>query len=369
MNRASFRFVWVALVGSLQTMTAQPVVNYVGEGSLLQRWAWAVKEASTQSQKEFWIVYSIKRLMDEDSYVATGSYFSGVISSAKSLYSQMSISDSTEEDSKIAAKRGLRRTHSSRGSIEKRLKDVAFIFKQSDGKIASVDVNSMELDFSLKRLPAYWLGVAGTDESLAKLRAILPNLAEVKQRRNAVQAAGLHQTSSVAPFLTEILESDEQPEVRAEAAEWLGEQNTNDILPVLEKHAAGATTERLIEACVYAISRVESNESTELIIKLAKSGKNSRLRKKAAFWLGQKATLKSQATLSDLLENDPDTDVQRQALYAIAQGKDDEVTDRLIRVAHTHPRSSIRKQAIYLLSDKAERDERALDALIDLTKK
>jgi hypothetical protein len=369
MKYASWKVVWIALVGSLQTLTAQPVTKFAGEGSIERRWDWAVKEAVARGTNDYWIVYGIKRLMDEDSYLSSGSSIFGTMSTQHDLYDQLQRFDSTDDDIKHAAKHGLRRYNEHGRSIEKKLKDVAIIARRSNGIFTSIDVSNLELDFRFRNLLVYWLGVAEKEESLMLLVNLSSSFADPKQRKHWVRAIGLHQSPSVRAALTKVLESDEHPEVQAEAAEWLGEQNTNDILPVLEKTVIKATTDRLIEAGVNGISKVETDESTELLVKLAKNGKNSKVRKKAAFWLGQRATAKSDAALNDILENDIDVDVQRQALYAIAQNRDLNAVDRLIKVAQTHSKSSIRKQAIYLLSDKAEGDDRALDALIAFTKK
>ena len=359
----------IIIVTALVRLPAQEVHPYTGaEASLENRWKWALDESSrVGAGKDFWVGYSIQRLMDEDSYVLSGNVFSGSVSSRVSLYDVL----------KLAKPEGIKtnaRSESNAGtSIFKRMKDVAMLLLCSKGSagqtvVQKVDICTMELSTNLKKTPVFWVGQSDDEQSVRLLAELYKTASLPEARKRFVEAIGIHQQSKqVYPFLSDLLKSDDPDEVRSNAAFWLSEQHNPEGLQLLMNVAQSDRSLKVREQAVFAISQIGDNASTDALITLVRKSDDTKLRAKAAFWLGQIASRKAIATLEDIVASDDQTDVQRQALYALSQQKDTEGVDRLIRIANTHPNPRIRKQAIQILGQ--SEDPRALGALIEIVRK
>jgi HEAT repeat protein len=348
---------------------AQQVIRYSGADSSLDgRWKWALHETRESSDsKGYWVGYSIKRLMDEDSYVLSGNVFSGNVRTRISLYDIISGEKSIDTRKNGGAWNG------ERAKIFKVEKDIAILFRFSrsasgDISVEKIEIANMELSVDLKNRPLFWLGRADDEQSVARLKEIFGEVSTDIQKKAVLEAIGVHQRSDNAyPFLTKILSSGEHDEVRSQAAFWMGEQNCPEGLQTLIQVAQNDRSQKVREQAVFAISVMDMDESTEALITLAQKAKDSHTRAKAAFWLGNKASQKVIATLENIVADDEETDVQRQALYALSRTQDKDGVDRLIRISKTHPNPRIRKQAVQLLGQSD--DPKALEALIEIVRK
>jgi hypothetical protein len=257
--------------------------------------------------------------------------------------------------------------------IFKRMKDVALLFlvsRSSSGDLIVQDVElcTMDLTVNLKNKPLLWLGASGDVESMQRLKDMFARATSVKVKKDLVEAIGLHQRNSdTYSLLSDILIGRESDEVRAKAAQWMGELGNPAGLKTLEKTAEKDRSVKVREEAVFAISRIDNDESTDVLITLARTADNSKVRGKSAFWLGQKASRKAVATLESIVADDEESDVQRQALYALAQVRDSATVDWLTTIARNHANPRIRKQAIQLLSQSD--DPKALETLIEIVRK
>ncbi len=350
-------------------LKAQEVVQCPSQSSpLLERWRWASESgARSVGDKEFWIGYCIKRLMNEDSYINSGNMYHGWTGTRRSLYDIISGNRVTQSPERNAWGYG------GRTKIVMVLKDVALLFRVSgrgsdDGAIQSIEISNMELCVDLKNKPLLWLGGADDDQSAHLLTDLFDRLPTADLKKELLTAIGIHQNSKDAfQFLVKILKGDEPEKVRAQAAFWLGQQNNPEGLALLMDAAQKDRSGKVREQSVFAIGQLPSDESTEALIYLARKVNDTKVRAKAAFWLGQKASQKAVATLETIIADDEETDVQRQALFALAQNHTSEGVDRLIKIAGTHPNPRIRKQAIQCLGQSD--DPQALDALIAILRK
>jgi len=367
---------WVRRAGALFSLAlaafsleAQIIVRSPNpETSLKERWEWACTVGSKSIEtKEYWVGYSIKRLMDEDSYLSGGNMFSGELRGRRNLYAILENSDA--DSSKIPVSRQSHGKH----RIFKKLKDVAILFRVSGDEpggesVQKILTTNMELSVDLKNIPLLWLGSAEDEQSVQHLKSLFARLTTTKLKENLVQTVGIHQQSNaVFPFLANLLKSDESDDIRALAAFWIGEQNQQEGLGLLMESAQKDRSLKVREQAVFAISLMDSDESVESLISLAQKPGDTKVRSKAAFWLGNKASQKVVTVLENIVADDIETDVQRQALFALARNQDREGVDRLIRIAKTHPNPHIRKQAVQCLGQ--SEDSRALDALIEIVRK
>jgi hypothetical protein len=348
-------------------LNAQAVVRCPDQNiSLGERWKWASRDgAHLAGGKEVWVGYCIKRLMNEDSYMNSGNFYSGGIDVCRSIYDIVSGDTSRRTADHRTWGEG-------RNKIIKVLKEVAVLFRVSgnfddEGSMKKIEVSNMELYVDLRNKPLVWLGGADDDQSVSLLKALYVRQSSSELKKDLVMAIGIHQDSKEAfPFLVGVLKSEEADNIRSQAAFWLGQQNRSESLPVLVDAAQDDRSTKVKEQAVFAISQLSSDESTEALITLARKPRDPRVRAKAAFWLGQKASQKAVMTLESIIDDDEVNEVQRQALYALAQIRTPEGVDRSIKIAKTHPNQRIRKQAIQCLGQSD--DPRALDALIAIVR-
>lgn len=350
-------------------LRAQAVVRCPDQSLPLgERWKWAGRDGARQTGgKEYWVGYCIERLMNEDSYMNSGNFWSGRMESRRSIYDLLS-GDSARHAEGRRMWGGMRRNN-----IVKVMKEVAILFRISgspsdNGSVRKLDVSNMELSVDLRNKPLVWLGRAEDGQSVGLLKDLFVRQSSDVLKKDLLMAIGIHQNSGeVFPFLVGVLKGEEADDIRSQAAFWLGQQNQSEGLPLLIVAAQDDRSAGVKEQAVFGISQLSSEESTEALIGLARKAIDTRVRAKAAFWLSQKASEKVVATLESIIADDEATDVQRQALYALAQIHTTEGVDRLIKIATTHQNPRIRKQAIQCLGQSD--DSKALDALIAIVRK
>lgn len=335
--------------------------------SLSERWKWVARDGAQRAGTDFWVGYSIKRLMSEDSYLNSGNLWSGGMKPRRTIYDLVSGDTSRHSDRRqMLGGQG-------RNNIVKVLKNVAILVHVSgrlsdDGCMKKLEVSNMELSVDLRGRPFVWLGGAEDDQSVGLLKSLFDHQSSDDLKKDLLTAIGVHQNASEAlPFLVDVLTGDQADNIRSQAAFWIGQQNRSETLPVLIKAAQNDRSSKVKEQAVFALSQLSSEESTEALISLARTSRDTKVRSKAAFWLGQKASEKAVAALESIVADDEVTEVQRQALFGLAQIHTPEGVERLIKIATTHTNSRIRKQAVQCLGQSD--DPRALDALISIVRK
>lgn len=338
------------------------------QAPLSERWSWATRDGRQAARgEEFWVGYSIKRLMNDDSYISSGS------SHARWSENLPTLRDIITGTRSPRPKPNERWETAARPNVIKVLKDIAILLRlrgdgASPGSIQKVELSDLDLNYDARGIPLIWLGASDEDQSVRLLSGQFDRLSSTQAKKQSVTAVGLHQNSSlVYPFLSKILKSQESDDVRSQSAFWIGQQEVPQALGLLVDVARTDGSAKVREQAVFAVSQLRSDETTDALIELARKGPDSKTRGKAAFWLGQKASQKAVTTLEDIVADDNESDVQRQALFALSQTHTSDVVDRLIRIAETHPNPRIRRQAVQLLGQSD--DPKALDALIKIVRK
>jgi len=362
------------LVAIFGIASGQQVVQYEGpDVSFEGKWSWALKEGSRVSGNGFWVAYSVQRLMDENSYIATGMHFNGSVDNRTSLYDvileNQPYSGTSADSSRKRRTGGLSVMSRGRKTIFKVMKDVAILVFYSEGgnKVEDVQLANMELNVDLKKKPLVWLGPANDDASVSNLEKIYQDVSLAELKENIVNAIGIHQQAQGSfSFLVKTLKSNEPVKARSQAAFWIGQRARPEALNVLSEVAQSNDAREVREQTVFAISQIESDEALDKLINLARKANDSEVRRKATFWLGQKASRKAVGALEDMLADDDDTEVQKQALNALAQMQGGLGVEKVIQVAKAHPKLKIRKQAIISLGNSD--DPRAREALIEIAR-
>jgi HEAT repeat protein len=347
-------------------LSAQTVIKITDSDlNLISRWDKAVQTGETN--QSFWIGYSIKRLMGENSYIGSFSddddrpsladVISGKVSELKNMNSDSRHKNFVWNEEK---------------SIEKILKDVAIIFEvtkenNSNFRIRKIEMTNLELPFEFYEMKLYWLGNTDHDESIAFLKNQFQQSNDSEIREDLVTAIGIHDNNMTGyNFLKDVIDGSDIDDVREQAVFWIARHENKEVLPLLRKLAVNDRSEDVREKAVFGLYISDTDEAVDVLIELAKNANNTDIRKKAMFWLGQTASKKAVKTIEDAVYNDEETEIQKQAVFALSQLDKDEGLDKLIKVAKTHPNPEIRKKAIFWLGQSD--DDRALDALIGFLK-
>ncbi len=340
---------------------------------LAQRWEWAMQTAGQKT--DFWIGYSIQRLMGEDSHIGSFHYppregemlLQEVIYGSETPPGQPQLSE--EEELRRAAERALAEAKKLKVPDKKVLKEVAILFRVHPGASAAsilreVAISNLDLAVDLDNLPLYWLGGAENGQSLALLQNLFEKESSARDRDELVAAVGLHgNPAGVIPVLQQMLEEKNGREIREDAVFWLGEQDHPQALEILLKTVRDESSEEISEEAVFAVSRMELPEATTALVELARQSSRPGIREEALFWLGQKASREATAALDEIAYGDEE-ELQERAVFALSELPGGAGIPRLIAIAKTHHNPAIRKKAIFWLSQ--SEDERAVDAIIEI---
>lgn len=332
--------------------------------ALSQRWTWAQEQAEDR-RAPYWVGYSIERMMESGSFIGSWGRHRETRPSLRSLISGMP-DDEDAPSERDAARRALDRSEGRNAPRQWERKDVAILFLLSpEGQVQEVEISNMELHVDLEDRPLYWLGPAEEAESLELVQVRLQATQGSGVREELVTTIGIHQsTDLVVPILTEVLHGEDEPDVREQAAFWLGQTDEPEALRVLTTTARADRSGDVREQAVFSISEMELEAALDVLIDLARQAEDSGVRSKAIFWLGQHASERVTDLLKAFVADEQDTEVQKHAVFALSQQPVNRGVPVLIEIARTHPNPEVRKQAIFWLGESG--DDRALDVLIEL---
>ncbi len=347
-----------------QLLYAQEIVRHSDSTqSLGQRWEWAKTQANqTKFKKGYWIGYSIKRLMEENSTIGSMHIENGrIFRSGKSLSELIYGVDIPLES--------LRSYKDKENSYRKVVKDVGlfFLFDPRDGALAEIKESTFELSVDFDDFPLLWLGRASEDQSFDLLERLYQPAASNKIKEALISAVGLHGPSMRRrTLLAGVLGGNEATTVRKQAAFWLGQVDDPEALKILRQAAKADRSTEVRKQTVFALSQMKSTEAEDVLIELARNQSDRQICKEALFWLAQKASKRAVDLLKETVQNDADTEIQKQAIFALTQLPDHDGIPVLIEIAQTHKNPAVRKDAIFWLGQ--SEDSRATDALVKLVR-
>ncbi len=337
---------------------------------------WAVREAGkSHFEKGFWVGYSIRRVMGENSHIGTfdshrlnqNLTIEEVLSGRRSL-------GRAETDGEVVrrtARRILDELEGSKKEETKVQKDLGFFFLYGPGSSPAMErarMSNLDLSFEFLGLPLFWLGESAEKESLTVIGDLFAKAKTDKIKKGLVASAGVHGDSSLAvPFLEKVLTGTDSDDVRKDAAFWLGQQHDKAALGILVRTVKSDPSRAVRKNAVFSISQTDLPEAVDELITLAKSAEGIEVKKEAVFWLGQIASKKAGAALEEFATRDDDTRIQEHAVFALTQLPDGGGVEPLIRIAKTHPDPRVRKRAVFWLGEC--NDPRALQTLIEIVKK
>ena len=356
---AAFAVLTLAIVQPAASQTAYQHPNT--SQALESRFDWAHAEANETGDSAYWIAYSVRRMMREDSWM--GQYRDGWTDqpTLASVLTGAEDNRAASESLKDTARRALNGINRERSELMvEREVAVLSLYRDSGQKMEDVDLSNMELTFDFESHPVYWLGVASDRESIPHLIEIYSNEESADLKEDLVSAVGMHEEFSlVRPFIVDVIESRAHSDVREGAVFWLYRDETTETLRYLTRIVEADRSEDVRENAVFTLSRMSMDSAVDRLIQLARLSDDEDVRETARFWLGQKA---SKVLLGEVDDNDEESKIQKQAVFALAQIDDDGGVEELISLVHNHSNPVVRKQALFWLGQ-SESDQ-ALDTII-----
>jgi hypothetical protein len=376
MRRATLALLVLALAAGLAGRDGLPreVVKCPRpEDTLASRKDWAQAEAARAGYKDgFWVGWSVRRLMDENSHI--GSFSTGrspEVTLEELLTGKKFVAAPVDREIIRRTAREILDGLEKPAKEERKVwKDIALLSRYGAGPrpaLENVRMSEVRLEVDLDDRPLLWLGGASDGESIETLKKAFGGAPAGKVKEHLVAAVGiLGSPGLVLPFLEEVLKSGEADGVRKDAAFWISQQDAPSVLPILSRTARTDRSPEVRESAVFGVSQVESPESVDELIALARGAESDRVRKEAVFWLGQKASKKAGEALVSFAYDDRDLKVREQAVFALSELPDNQGVEPLIKIARTHPDPRIRKKAVFWLGECD--DPRALEMLIEIVK-
>jgi hypothetical protein len=353
----------VLMLGLFSASTAQPSLRYPGGNEQLdQRWKWAKEEKEKlNTNGDVWVVYSIRRLMPENSYI--GSFGPVSARSKPSLYEVIFGERIISQEPTFSA--------DGKGAMVEKDVGILLRFGKTDHALKQpleVKVSNLSLAVELHELPLLWLGELTGDDHVETMAAFFDDAQIAKSRKRIIQAVALAgPVRRGFELVSKVVTGEEPDEIRAEAAFWLAEYeepSVNLLVKIVEEDVSKKVRDR----AVYALSRINDDKGKEALIFIVQKAKHSDARRTAMHALAEvvvrKMDLRIRKVVEDAAYNDRDLDVQRNAIHALARMPD--AVENLLKVVRTHPNVQIRRHALYALSNL--NDPRAHDAIIELVK-
>ncbi len=343
------------------------------EDALAARRDWALAEAARAGYKDgFWVGWSVRRLMDENSHI--GSFSTGrppEVTLEELLTGKKNLAAPADREIVRRTAREILDGLEKPAKEERKVwKDIALLARYGAGArpaLENIRMSDVKLEVDLDDRPLIWLGGASDGESIDSLKKTFGGAPAGKLKEHLVAAVGIHGSPGlVLPFLEEVLKGGEADGVRKDAAFWISQQDDPSVLPILLRTAKTDRSLEVAKSAVFGISQVERPESVDELIALAKAADSDRVRKEAVFWLGQKASKKAGEALVGFAYNDKDLKVREQAVFALSELPNHQGVEPLIKIARTHPDPRIRKKAVFWLGECD--DPRALETLIGIVK-
>jgi len=242
-----------------------------------------------------------------------------------------------------------------------------------------------------------------SDQALPILKKVLERRDQCSEilRRKAVFLVSQKHSEETADILLNAARSDPDAETREQAVFWLsqvsGERAELFLLTLLKD----GKDEELQRKALFSLSQRQSEMSQQALRDYAThADAPAGLRSDAVFWIGQRRSAENARFLRELFAKETDEDVQEKILFSLSQmkgmGNDGFVleqsanaklpldlrkqalfwaaqgtevpTAQLAAVYDKHTEGEMREQVIFALSQRGNRDPRAVDKLLDIAK-
>lgn len=325
-----------------QQITRSPDPNQ----TLAQRWAWAEQHARKEySRQGAWIGYSIQQMMSSHSFIGTMSFEDDCMYLKGKSLSEL-INGVPAPDSLLCGKKWRK------AEAREMLKEIGFFFRFMPGRndFAEIQMSTFSLSVDFENRPVLWLGRVAENESLSWLKQLYRGNLNAQAKAELIGVVGTHASSPERQaFLTEVLKSREDDDVRKQAAFYLGQKADRATIALLKETAQHDRAEDVRKQAVFALTQTKSEEAVAALVELVKQTSDFEVRKDALFWLGQTKSPQAASTLREVLR-EGEEDLQRHAVFVVTQLPKAESLPLLIEIVKRHRQSAIRKEGLFWLA-------------------
>ncbi len=319
---------------------------------LAQRWEWARAQAQRLGRRAYWIGYTVQRpaWLEHSVYVDHGMQVTG---------QNITLSGRLVGDFQGFAFRGVRLAPLTGGGTGDS-DDIVILFeftRDAAGKavLSHVHVASAYLPMDFRGRTLLWLGNAADAQSLPIAEGLFAATSQPKLREDVVSAIGVHGSSDlVVPILIRVLTGRDTPDVRSQAAEWLGFQPAPAAVIALSSAARSDGAADVRREAAEALGENTLPAATDSAIAIAKTAGDSDTRRAAVEGLGHKDSDRALATLIAIAHSDRDEDVQREAVETLGDMPNGRGLNAVRDVARNHPSPDVRREAVETLGENLE---------------
>jgi HEAT repeat protein len=189
----------------------------------------------------------------------------------------------------------------------------------------------------------------------------------VELRKQAVSLLARKGGDGALPILVDVVSNDPSDEVKRDAVFWLGRQHLVD-LEFFKKLYKASADEEIRGQVIQAVVRLESKESAQWLLDLAKDkSADDESRKNAIFWASKSSTIDLDQLAGIYAAAADNDEVQKQVLFVYSRRSEPAAVDKLIAIATADQNIEMRKQALFWLGRTS--DPRARQLLRDLIAK
>ena len=294
---------WI-LIAAAHLSGAQIARHPAPTGPLDARLVWARGEAGRSGPgKGYWAGYSIRRSMGEHSQFSSNLDFGsgGGATLEELIYGHRTPAEKWASTSGPAAPaapdRGERQV----------VKEIAVLLKYDSPaaqRPRAIAVSNLTFPASLGGLPLYWLGPAEDGESIRVLEGFYGPADPEDFRASVVHAVALHRRPDlVVPFLERILGGSEAERIRADAAEFLGEQGDARALEILNRTVSAEKSLEVRKSAIEGLVEFPGRGGLPVIIQAAKSHPDREVRLAAIRALGEFRDPVARRALVEIIRN------------------------------------------------------------------
>lgn len=241
------------------------------------------------------------------------------------------------------------------------------LLRIADHAVQTIRVEDPERKLDAGGTRVEFLSTVDPGQSIALLQSVAENATSNKLRDSSVFALSIHSSTATVPALVALASANHDLALREKAAFWLSTQHGKAALPTLDSWLRNDKDDRFREKLTFDLTLTREPSAADILIRTAHQDASPKVRKQAQFWMANIAGKRVAGSLTDAAENDPDESVRKSAVFALSRLPNDESTPRLIELAQNNKDAAVRKQAVFWLGQ--SNDPRALEYLTQLVKR
>lgn len=189
-------------------------------------------------------------------------------------------------------------------------------------------------------------------------------------REAAVFALSQVRSAEADAALEQILTTSTEPDVQEQALFAMAQRKSERTLSILRDYASNpAIDPDLRETAIFWIGQSGAEGTFDFLDQIYRSAQDDDVRESAIFAINQSSDPRVADWLMAIIEDSSqDMDARENALFWYGQRSDDADVSRLLELYRTIPEEELKESVLFGLSQRANRDEDALLALIDIAR-